>query len=129
MSQDLAVVMTSDKSFEEVSSGLEKTAAENMFRVLAVHDVQKTLSEKGFQRDKLKIIEVCNAGFAHEALQHNIDVAMFMPCKFTVYPEKGRTVVSLMRPTLISQMLPSSGLEELAADVEKRLISVMEKAI
>jgi uncharacterized protein (DUF302 family) len=121
--------LESDKPFEAVTDNLEKLVPKHQFRVLAVHDVQKTLAEKGFERGPLKIIEVCNAGFAHQALQKEIDVAQFMPCKFAVYTEENKTIVALSRPTLIAEMLPNSGLEKLAGEVEETLKKVMQAAV
>jgi uncharacterized protein (DUF302 family) len=129
MQDSIAYTLTSNQPFEVVVALLEKLVAENKFRVLHVHDVQATLAEKGFERGPLKIIEVCNSGFAHKALQKDINVALFMPCKFTVHTEGGKTIISLGRPSIIGQMLPGSGLEELAADVEKTLKKVMEAAV
>ena len=77
----------------------------------------------------LKIIEVCNAGFAHNALGATLDVALFMPCKYTVAEIDCKTVVSLGRPTMISQMMPGSGLQELAESVETTLRKVMDESI
>jgi uncharacterized protein (DUF302 family) len=121
--------LESDKPFDTVVANIEKQVPENKFRVLAVHDVQETLAEKGFTREPLKIIEVCNSGFANTALSKSINVALFMPCKFTVYPENGKTVVNLARPSMIAQMMPDAGLEELAGQVEKQLIKIMEESI
>ena len=129
MTEELAFRLNSEKSFEAVAAALEEKAAANQFRVLAVHDVQATLAEKGFERGPLKIIEVCNSGFAYEALNKDMSVAMFMPCRFTVYPEGGKTVVNLARPMMISQMLPDSGLENLASEVEDRLKKIMQEVI
>lgn len=127
--QKLAYRLESDKPFETVVENLERLSPEHQFRVLAVHDVQKTLAEKGFEREPLTIVEICNAGFAHQALQKEIDVALFMPCKFTVYPAGNKTVVTLSRPTMIVEMLPEAGLEELAAKVEETLKKVMVAAV
>jgi uncharacterized protein (DUF302 family) len=129
MSDQLLYRLESDKPFDTVVENIEKQVPENKFRVLAVHDVQETLAEKGFTREPLKIIEVCNAGFADTALSKSINVALFMPCKFTVYPENGKTVVNLARPSMIAQMMPDAGLDELAGQVEKQLIKVMEESI
>lgn len=129
MTEKLAYRLESEKSFEMVVENLEKLTPEHQFRVLAVHDVQKTLAEKGFERGPLKIIEVCNAGFAHKALQKSIDVSLFMPCKFSVYTEGNKTVVTLARPSMITEMLPEAGLEELAGQVEETLKKVMAAAI
>ncbi len=127
--QILAYRLESDKPFETVVENLERLSPEHQFRVLAVHDVQKTLAEKGFEREPLTIIEICNAGFAHQALQKEIDVALFMPCKFTVYHAGNKTVVTLNRPTMIAEMLPGAGLEELAGQVEETLKKVMAAAV
>ena len=129
MSDQLLYRLESDKPFDTVVANIEKQVPENKFRVLAVHDVQETLAEKGFTREPLKIIEVCNAGFADIALSKSINVALFMPCKFTVYPENGQTVVNLARPSMIAQMMPDAGLDELAGKVEKQLLKVMEESI
>jgi uncharacterized protein (DUF302 family) len=126
---EISYELVTSKSFDTVVANLEKLAPENQFRVLHIHDVKATLAEKGFQRGPLKIIEVCNAGFAHEALGKNIDVALFMPCKYTVYTDGGSTHVRLGLPSLISQMLPGAGLDQLAADVESRLKKIMQGAV
>lgn len=119
--------VVSDKSFEEISDGLEKTSPDKGFRVLAVHNVQETLAGKGFEIEPLKIIEVCNAAFAYKALGKDIDVAMFMPCKIVVRPEGNKTLMTLVRPSMIAEMLPEAGLNELAMDVEKQLIGIINE--
>lgn len=121
--------LKSEKPFTKVVANLEKNAPENQFRVLVVHDVQATLAEKGFERGPLKIIEVCNAGFAHKALGATPDVALFMPCRITIYTENNETIVNLGRPSLIAELMPSAGLNELAEDVEKRLIEIMKQSV
>ena len=129
MIDKLAYRIESDQPFGEVAAGLEKQAIEHQFRVLAVHDVQETLAEKGLERGPLKIIEVCNAGFAHKSTQKDILVALFMPCKFTVHTEGDKTLVTLARPTMITDMLPDAGLNELASEVEDTLKKVMAAAV
>ena len=129
MENRISYRLISDKPFAEVVANLERHAPEHQFRVLHVHDVQSTLAEKGLQRGPLKIIEVCNSGFAHKALQMDIEVALFMPCKFTVHTESSKTVVTLGRPSVISDLMPKAGLEKLAADVESTLKKVMEESV
>lgn len=126
---NLAYRLESTKPFGEITEALKTKSQENMFRVLAVHDVQETLKEKGFERGPLEIIEVCNASFAHEALNKDVSVAMFMPCKFTVHTEGDKTIVTLARPTMIAEMLPDSGIDELAGKVEETLKKVMESVV
>lgn len=129
MNMEFALTRTTAKPMTAVVAAFEKLVPEHQFRVLHIHDVQATLAEKGLQRDPLKIIEICNSGFAHKALQINMDVALFMPCRFTVYTENGNTVVSLGKPTIISQILPQAEFKALAEDVENRLIAIMNEAL
>jgi len=126
---EIAHTLKSNKPFEQVVSALEASTPKHQFRVLAVHDVQATLAEKGFQRGPLKIIEVCNAGFAHKALQKSPEVALFMPCRFAVYTEGGKTIVKLGRPTMIAEVMPQAGLDELASDVETTLKQIMQESV
>ena len=122
----LSYSVSSNKSFDELSALLEKTSPEMGFRVLAVHNVQETLAGKGFEIEPLKIFEVCNAGFADKALGNDINVAMFMPCKIVLRPENEKTRMTLVRPSMIAEMLPDAGLGELAGQVEKQLIEIMD---
>ena len=123
---ELAYTIESDKSFDEASASLEKITPEFNFRILAIHNVKETLAEKGFEIKPLKIYEICNAGFAHKALSKDINVAMFMPCKIILRQEENKTIITLVRPSMISKMLPDSGLEELAGNVEKQLKELIE---
>ena len=118
----------SSRSFDDVVADVEKLTAEKMFRVLHVHDVQATVAAKGFEREPLKIIEICNAKFAYEALGKNMDVSLFMPCKINVYTEGGKTRIKAMRPAAIAEFMPGSGLEELATSVDKIVTEIVDAA-
>jgi uncharacterized protein (DUF302 family) len=121
--------LETQKAFSDVVDDLQTQTAEHQFRVQAVHDVQATLAEKGIERDPITIVEVCNAGFANQALSKDMNVSLFMPCRYSVFTEEGKTVVVLGRPTLIAQMMPEAGLDELAAGVEDTLKNIMHAAI
>lgn len=121
--------LESDKPFDEVVRNLHEQTAAHRFRVLAEHDVQATLAEKNLERGPLKIVEVCNAGFAYEATQKNVGVAIFMPCRYSIHTDNGKTVVTLGRPTMIAQMMPEAGLADLADEVEQTLKTIMEKSV
>jgi uncharacterized protein (DUF302 family) len=58
-----------------------------------------------------------------------MDVALFMPCRYTVYTKGAKTIVSLGKPTMISQMLPQVEFRTLAEDVESTLIAILNEAI
>ncbi len=125
--ENMAYVVESKRSVAELGRLMEETAPKHNFRILAVHDVQETLGEKGFKIEPLRIYELCNAGFAYKALQSDVNVAMFMPCKIVLRQDNDKTTMTLVRPSMISQMLPESGLEDLAAEVEKQMAEIMNE--
>ena len=126
---EFAYTLETSKSFDQVVSAIEANTPKHQFRVLAVHDVQATLADKGLEREPLKIIEICNAKFAHQALMKDAEVALFMPCRFAVYTERGKTVVKLGRPAMIAEIMPDAGLDELAAGVEATLKQIMQESV
>jgi uncharacterized protein (DUF302 family) len=125
---DIEYQVESARSFADVVADIEKLTVEKQFRVLHIHDVQATLAEKGFKREPLKIMEICNAKFAHEALQKDMRVSIFLPCKINVYTENGKTKIKAMRPAAISQFMPQSGLEKLAGEVDAIVTDIVERA-
>jgi uncharacterized protein (DUF302 family) len=86
------------------------------------------LIEQGFPRSPLKIIEVCNARFASEALDKDINVALMLPCPIAVYTEGGRTFISTMRPSALVALCPRSGLEQIAAEVDRVVLQIVDEA-
>ena len=128
MDQQFSYTLESSKSFDEVVANIEANTAKQMFRVLAVHDVQKTLAEKGLERNPLKIIEICNAKFAHEVLGKEIGLSLFMPCKINVYTENGNTKIKAMRPAAIAQFYPEIDVKEQVEVVDKIVIEIADRA-
>lgn len=116
------------RPFSTVLDTLQQLSTEAGFRVLALHDVQATLAEKGLERGPMTIVEVCNARFAHQALGISNDVAMFMPCRFTLHTETEETVVTLSRPSMISGLIQHPELAKLADEVETKLKAVLVQA-
>src|SRR4051794_20335145 len=51
----------SSMNFEDTIEALKKASADNKFTVLHVHEISKIMETKGFKREPLTIIEICNA--------------------------------------------------------------------
>lgn len=117
-----------NKQFDEAVAAIERKAAEKGFRVLHTHDVAATLAEKGFPREPLKIIEICNAKYASQVLAKDVKIALMLPCPISVYVEQGKTHISTLLPTSIVQFYPEAGIEGLASEVEKIVLEIVEAA-
>ena len=120
--------VTSSKSFDDAVAAVERIAAEKGFRVLHTHDVAATLAEKGFPREPLKIVEVCNAKYASQVLNRDVKISLMLPCPISVYVEGGTTHLSTMLPTTISEFFPDAGIEEVAAQVEKTVLEIVAES-
>ncbi|MCL5772802.1 MAG: DUF302 domain-containing protein, partial [Firmicutes bacterium] len=123
----LDYTVDTNKSFDEVVALFEKKIPGNNFRVLHIHDVKATFKEKGFEREDLKIIEVCNVKYAKEALEKDINIGLMMPCKINVYKAGGKVRISLLRPSLLASFFPGAGIEKLGVEVEKILKKVIDE--
>ncbi len=117
-----------DKSFDAAVEAVEEKVVEKNFRVINTYDVAATLTEQGFPRSPLKIIEVCNARYVSEALDKDINVALMLPCPIAVYTEGAKTFISTMRPSAMIALCPASGLEEIAAQVEGVILQIVDEA-
>ena len=117
-----------NKSFDEAVSAVELNTAAEGFRVLHTHDVAATLAEKGFHREPLKIVEICNAKYANEVLQKDITAALMLPCPITVYSKDGKMHISTMLPSVIGEFFPGKGIEPVAAQVEKVVIKIVNES-
>lgn len=117
------------KTVEAAVADLEKALAERKFAVLWHLDVNRTLKEKGLDLDpEVRILEVCSAPRAKQALETNPDIALLLPCKIVVSRAGGETRIRLARPTALLGTLADPRLEPLAREVEQALAEAVEAA-
>ena len=116
------------KSFDEAVRSIEDASVQAGFRVLATHDITGALREKGFEREPLKIVEICNARYANEVLQKDPKLALLLPCPISVHTEGGKTFISTMKPTAMTSFYPEAGIESVAAEVEKLVVEILNRA-
>lgn len=117
--------VTTTKTFDDVVQSAQDEIAKAGMRVLYVHDVQKTLGEKGFAREPFKIIEFCNAKFANEFLDIDMKVGLCMPCKVNVYVKDGQTFISAMRPIVLPQFFPDADFGERPNEIDKIIQNII----
>ncbi|MGD0956293.1 MAG: DUF302 domain-containing protein [Candidatus Acidiferrales bacterium] len=120
--------ISTNKSFDDAVAAVEKKTAEKGFQVLYTHDVAATLAEKGFAREPLKIIEICNAKYASRVLDKDVKLALMMPCPISVYVQGGKTQISTMLPTSIVEFFPKAGIKKIAVEMEKGVLGIIAEA-
>ncbi len=117
--------ITTAKTFDEAVLSVQDEIAKVNMRVLYVHDVQKTLVEKGFEREPFKIIEFCSAKFANEFLDKDIKIGLCLPCKINVYTKDGQTFISGMRPIILSQFFPQVDLGDRPKEIDQIIQNII----
>lgn len=126
---DMDITLTSTKDFDATVAAIEAETAAANFRVLTTHDVSATLAEKGFARQRVSIIEICNAKHAYDVLAADVRIGLMLPCPIMVFAEGDTVKVTTMRPTIIGGFFPDAALGETPAEVERAIVSIMERAI
>jgi len=116
------------KTFDTTIHDVQDEIAKVGMRVLYVHDVQKTLAEKGFEREPFKIIEFCSAKFANEFLNKDIKIGLCLPCKINVYIKDKQTFISGMRPIILSQFFPQADLGERSKEIDQIIQNIINNA-
>ena len=119
---------TTSKSFDSAVKSVEEEITKAGMRVLHIHDVQKTLTEKGFPRESFKIVEFCNAKYANDFLNADIKIGLCMPCKINVYIQDGQTVISGMRPTVLSHFFPNADLGDNPQEIDKKIQDIINNS-
>ena len=99
------------------------------FGVLTEIDVSSTLKAKiDVDFRPYRILGACAPPLAHQALSHEIDIGLLLPCNVVVYQgdNESETVVAALDPAVQLGVTGRSDIAPLAADVRARMQRVLE---
>ncbi|MBK8970130.1 MAG: DUF302 domain-containing protein [Hahellaceae bacterium] len=101
------------------------------FGVLHVHDLGNTLRSKGIDfQEQCKVFEVCNPQQASRVLSVDMRLNMALPCRISVYTEKGKTHIGLIKPAeMLAGLSDDPLLREVAAEVEAKTQRMVDQAV
>ena len=118
------------KSFAQASADLESAVKRHGFGVLHVHDLGASLRSKGIAFDEeCKVFEVCNPGQAAKVLSTDMRLSMALPCRISVFTEKGKTKIGLIKPVqMLSALSQDAALLQVAKEVEENTIQMVDEA-
>jgi uncharacterized protein (DUF302 family) len=121
-------IIETEKSFNQASADLEAAVKRHGFGVLHIHDLGATLRGKGVAFDEeCRIFEVCNPGQAAKVLSSDMRLNMALPCRISVFTEKGKTKIGLIRPVqMLSALSPDPALVQVAKEVEEKIIRMVD---
>lgn len=118
------------KSLEEIDRDLRKSAARNKFGVLGVHDLKEAMEKKGVSfANTCLIYEVCNPEQAKHVLEANGAFSTVLPCRISVYGSENNYKIATVLPTALVTLFEGKGLEPVAEEVEKVLLTMIEETV
>lgn len=123
-------IVETDKSFTQASADLDSTVKRLGFGVLHVHDLGGTLRSKGMAFDEeCHVFEVCNPAQAAKVLATDMRLNMALPCRISVFTDKGKTKIGLIKPVqMLSALSLDPGLVQVAREVEEKTIQMVDEA-
>lgn len=123
-------IVETDKSFNQASINLEAAVVRNGFGILHIHDLGATLRGKGIAfEEECRIFEVCNPGQAAKVLSADMRLNMALPCRISVFTEKGKTKIGLIKPAqMLSALSQDAALGQVAKEVEEKTIQMVDDA-
>jgi uncharacterized protein (DUF302 family) len=118
------------KSFEQASADLELAVKRLGFGVLHVHDLGNTLRSKGIAfGEQCKVFEVCNPQQAAKVLGADMRLNMALPCRISVFTDRGKTRIGLIKPVqMLSALSEDPTLRQVAKEVEDKTIQMVDEA-
>jgi uncharacterized protein (DUF302 family) len=118
------------KSPVQAVTDLQTSVKEHGYGVLHIYDLKETLASKGFALpNACHILEVCNPKQAAAVLTADMGMNFALPCRISVYQDRGKTLIGMVRPTvLLASLSESEELKSIAQQVEKDTIAIIDSA-
>ncbi len=123
-------IVETEKSFDQASADLDSAVKRHGFGVLHVYDLGTTLRSKGIEfEEQCRVFEVCNPAQAAKVLSTDMRLNMALPCRISVFTDKGKTKIGLIKPVqMLSALSQEAALVEVAKEVETKTIQMVDEA-
>ena len=121
-------IVETTKSPAQAVTDLQAAVKQHGYGVLHIYDLKETLASKGFDLpNACHILDVCNPKQAVAVLTADMGMNIALPCRISVYQDGGKTLIGMVRPTvLLASLSQSEVLKTIAAQVEKDTIAIIE---
>ena len=117
------VQMSQQQAIDRVTQELSKEG----FGILTEIDVAATLKKKlGVDVPAHCILGACNPHFAHQALLADPQIGALLPCNVVIRADaSGKTIVEMMDPRAVLELVERPEVSKIAAEVRDRLQRVL----
>lgn len=121
-------VVTSEKSIDAICVAIEKAVPAQKFGIVCVHDLKKTMANKGVEfENEVRVYEICNPMKARAVLSIDMDLCSALPCRISVYQDAGKTKIGMIKPVdMLKAINPDTELLAHAQEVEDISIRIID---
>jgi uncharacterized protein (DUF302 family) len=119
------------KTLPEIDQALRDCAAKHSFGVIAVHDLQQTMRNKGVDMaTPCLVYEVCNPQQARKVLEADGSLSAALPCRISVYEAPGKGLhLATIPPVDMMAMFGNPELDETARQVQDVVMDMIQSAV
>ncbi|MFB0509063.1 MAG: DUF302 domain-containing protein [bacterium] len=112
-----------DEAVKKVTEELKKAG----FGIITQIDLNAKFKEKlGIDFKKYLILGACHPTSAHQAILAEENIGLMLPCNVIVYEKEGKTIISIIKPTVAMEMIKNEELKKIASEVEGKLKQVFD---
>jgi len=121
-------IVNSSKNIDEVTQKLEENIKANNFGILHIHNLEETMHNKGIELgEACRIYEICNPKIAQEVMNEDMSMNMVLPCRISIYTDKGITKIGMLNPsTFMQESSHADNLKEVALLVEHKTKEIID---
>lgn len=111
-----------EQAIEKVTDELKKEG----FGILSSIDFKDTFKKKiDVDFKKYTVLGACNPKIAIGALQTEEELGLFLPCNVLVYEKDSKTVISIFDPMIMTMVVDSPEIKNVAEEVKNKLEKVL----
>lgn len=118
-------------TIDEAQEAITAALADEGFGVLTEIDVAATLKIKlDIDRSPYRILGACNPHLAHQAIEHDPDIGLLLPCNVVLREDSGGTRITAVDPIELLGAEPggTGPMNDLATDAQARLARAVATA-
>lgn len=106
------------QALEKVTEAL-KVEGFGVLNSIDIKEIMKKKLDVDFRQ--YNILGICNPSLAHKALTARLDAGLMLPCKVIMYEDGSGTVINILDPLSMTQLIQDPALDLVAAEARVRL--------
>ncbi len=121
-------IVETAKSFSQASADLASAVVRNGFGYCMYSTWEPRCAVKALPLTKSARFS-CNPAQAAKVLSADMRLNMVLPCRISVFTEKGKTKIGLIKPVqMLSALSQDAGLAQVAKEVETKTILMVDES-